>query len=339
MPDPNDLVKIKARTPRFRTRPLMQSTRREEPRPTPLSYPPLSDPPSDEDIPRTLLYPFSVAAPDDSWLTQRGTPAAGGGLGSTRHSFPYAISSPATFRNYSQHWDYAVNAHSIEPQFVAASAGRGATDPKRAGSDLAARIWSVKKWAITGSFFGQEIDDTVAAGSSLEIDIDNSGDDREETPNGNAVGRQFAPTSLYLRVSLRSDDPEDESSTDAVLSLIWPEARRSTATGDGLWIGESVIGAAKDVAGPLLMPIITGIISWSNRDNEGDAIAGGQIFIQLARQKLSGPDNPYWDLIDLPVKLCGYTVRGHQTPDLIGDIDIDITITASEFWGADEWVA
>jgi hypothetical protein len=144
MPEPNDLVKIKARTPRFRTRPLMQSKRREEPRPTPLSYPPLSDPPSDEDIPRTLLYPSSLAAPEDSWLTQRGTPGAGGGLGSTRHSFPYAISSPEPFRNYSQHWDYALNAHSIEPQFVAASAGRGVTDPKRAGSDIAARIWSVE---------------------------------------------------------------------------------------------------------------------------------------------------------------------------------------------------
>ena len=300
----------------------MQSTRRNEVRPTPVSYAPGA-------VGRNLLSPPD-GNPEASWITQG---VSSEPTSAQRHGFPYTIVASGVRQNRASTWDNPLNVLALESQIVTSSAGRGASDPQRAGSDLAARIWSVKRWSVTGDLFGQSIDESVATGSALSVSKSTSSESSSETPYGTVIGRQFLPTSVAYSVFLLSEEEEDDSLTSFTFSLTWPDALVSSA-----WSSRRQLAAGMSGGLPVICPALRGQLNWSINDEGGDSVSSGSI--QFRPERVTGGGSPdLWDIVVAPVKLCGYDLRGSQSPTTAGTIDGSITIRAAEFWGPEEWPA
>ena len=305
----------------------MQTNRRNEVRPTAVSYAP-------EATERTTLYPPD-GNPEASWITQGITPVVeGGAAGPTRHGFPLSVIGPEWFDNDASTWDLALNAHSLECQIEADAAGRGLTDPQLAGYDLAARIWSVKTWRMVGSFFGHEIDQSFASGASFNYQS-SSDPPESETTTGTIIGRQFLPTRLGYTHSEVSES--DDSRLDLSFYLVWPDAPYVDVESGAYWDGPTYLAAGLYGGVPVVCPTIRGFFSWNSVDGDGEAVAGGQLFIEPARFRTG--TGPLWEVETSPFTLCGYPLRCNMSPTKTGTITGSLNVTASEFWGPDEWPA
>lgn len=308
----NDFTPIRPRTPRYRTRPLHQGYRRGETRPTPVSY--------DVDDPARATLDPEDAAPESPWVTlgQRNliTP------GPTRHQWPFGpVHGPEWFRQQPGNWDLALNGHSIASQIVPSSTARGTVDPRRAGIDLIARIWSVKQWEISGSLQGLDISGTWAAGNIYS--------DGTEWSMGAGLGREMAPTRVYVQDFVAGEEYAD---TNYHLELTYPFGSYGDGGPDGRWQARGPFAAGVDPSGSeiVVAPTIRGVFSVSEDDEEGEAVTDWAVLIQ--------PEPVDGYLVEpLPIYLCGYQLTGHINPDRVGDITGEIHITPVAFWGPDEW--
>lgn len=306
----------------------MQSTRRSEARPEQLSYAV-----GDED--RASLSPRDGNR-DEAWTTL--------GIDSeetrpTRHAFPYGVASPGLAANPASVWDYPLNVRALSSQIKASTAGRGVTTPERAGSDLAARIWSVKTWTVEGSFFGVDIEETWPAGSTLSVVSVGGSETRTETERGNRFGRQFAPTRISYIYGLASDVDGDDSSTNFSFSLTFPDGGTVDIDGGGYWFSSGQLGAGMSSGSPVLAPMIRGSLSYQVRDSSGDLTDNSLIYIQPERQAPLDDEEELFPVIEIPIHLCGYQLIGHEFPGNIGSLTGSIRIKASAFWGPGEWPA
>lgn len=330
MAAPNDIVPIRPRTPRYRCRALYQLPRRGELRPAQVSFP-TGDPD------RALLEPPSADI-DQSWTTlgipnvSLDPPVETPGV--SRHQWPYGpVPGPEWFRNRPGTWDYALNGHHVPAQIVPDSTGRGLIDPRRAGSDLVARIYSAKQWGADGTLEGISISETWAWGNRFSS-INGSA---TETPIGARLGREMVPSSFYFTWSESSE--EDDSSVLVTVALDWPIAAVASSGGDAVWRAnnsQTSLGAGlpAGAAAPILAPALQGQILLRVRDSEGEETTNFGAIISPARQ---GPSGSLWDIEPLPLYLCGYQIVGHVAPGKVGTPSGSVRIGAVEFWGADEW--
>lgn len=328
MPNPNNLVKVRARTPRFRTRPLMQSTRRNEVKPTQLSYPV-------GDTRRSALSPRDGNR-DEAWTTL--------GLGTaetraTRHPFPYSVTGPDLSENLASTWDYPLNSTSLMSQIDPATAGRGIHDPTRAGSDLAARIWSVKTWSIAGTIWDHDIEQTVAAGNSLSVTNSGGTETRTETPTDSTTGRRFSPTHFSYLYSWLSDEEDDDSSVNFTIGITWPYGVLSTAETGFFWSRGANLGAGMSGDSIILAPVMIGGFTYFVYDAGGDISAQASYSISPWRIWPTGSEAEMYEVASMPLFLCGYQIKGNESPGKIGGSAGELRIKAEEFWGPDEWPA
>lgn len=326
MPVRNDIVGGRERSARFRMRPLAQGYRRGEVRPVPTVY-------DVGDTARSSLLPPD-GNPDVPWISlgQASTEPDR----ATRHSFPYAPGAgPEASQQRAGNWDYAINGHNIPSQIVPDSAGRGVTDPTRAGLDLIARIFSVKTWRVSGTPIGASIDETWGAGNWGIIQAYPG--TKEDRVFGLGTGREMAPTKLSLFYVLTSADDGWETAPYVTLQLTWPDAQDSTVVNK--WSAEySHLGAGSHSSGVVTAPAISGSLLLSQNDASGDPVIRLNAIISPGIPPASGGEDPVQEA--LPVYLCGYQLVGHVYPSTkVGTVSGAINIGVGEFWGNDEWSA
>lgn len=326
--EPNVFIPTRARHDRYRLRHLSrQRKRRDEPPIELVSY--AADDPA---RPSTLTY--LGAALNIPWLAAAPDPALPA-LGATRWAFPFLQldPDPGRFGTRPGQWDIPRNARNLAASIVPASAGRGAIDPRLAGYDLAARMWSVKRWQVSGSYGGMTIDESVAAGSALNVSISDDGETRNEIAIGNSAGaRGFLPVEASIRYQTGSSG---EPRSSVLVSFEVPLASRvSVGGGDqfwGTWPGPIHAGIA--VGGELvILPPFEVVVSWDSRNADNEIIAGGRSTASLV-PSLAGRARG-----EIPATLCGYRLAG-LTENLVGEMPEPITIAAAEFWGPGEWPA
>lgn len=327
---------IKARAPRYRTIPLFQTPRRSEVRPTPVVLP-VDDPL------RSGWFP-TPGNREETWVSlgngYSGTPPPP----STRHAWPFApidAGSP-NYYTYPGLLDYALNVENLISQVVPDSAGRGVIDPRRAGYDLIARIYSVKRWNISGSLQGQSFDASWGPYTRMSLSIiDGAATATESAPAAPSAGREMVP----LQVTVSINNSPDIGDTGQDLSVFFA----LTAPGAGFypsgWSGRySFLGAGLDAAGnPVVQPAITGSLYISDRlhvdpvPSVSEPVASR--YSSFSPAKLwHAPSSTFWEIEESPVTLCGYALNDHVSPGgSFGDITGSITIDAEEFWGPDEW--
>lgn len=77
--------------------------------------------------------------------------------------------------------------------------------------------------------------------------------------------------------------------------------------------------------------------TYNVRDADGETTNAELLIIRPHRVKPLG--SPYWEVVNAPITLAGYTLKGHFTPTPTGEIVGALNITASVLWGPDEWPA
>lgn len=330
MPYANTL--IKARTPRYRTIPLFQTPRRGEKRPTPVILPV-------DDERRDDWFP-TIGNSETSWISL-GDSEAEKPQDTTRHGWPFVpVPAGDTLRHRPGTLDYALNAQNLDSQIVPSSAGRGAVDPKRAGYDLMARIYSAKRWRVSGTIQGQSINETWGPFTTLSLNIINGATDATEIlVEGPNDGRDMVP--LGFSVSILNSPPlgNDGTSLSARISLIAPSASPNFDGWDGRF---SYIGAGiDDVGNSIIQPSITGIVDVRESQITGNSselttfVIGGF----SPRKVFSGVSNEFYDVEVSPITLCGYNLTYQIPPDHLGEITGSLAVEVAEFWGPDEWPA
>jgi len=323
---------IKARTPRYRTIPLMQTPRRGEKRPTPVVLP-VDDERMDDWFP-------TVGNREESWISL-GDEEAEKPQDTTRHGWPFVpVPAGDVLRHRPGTLDYALNAENLVSQIVPSSAGRGMVDPKRAGYDLMARIYSAKRWRVSGTIQGQSINETWGPFTTLSLNINNGAADATEIlVGGPNDGRDMVPMGFSVSISNFPQIGSNGTSLTARISLIAPSADSQF---DG-WNGRlSYIGAGLDDAGnSIIQPSITGIID-VRESQITDSSSELQTFVIggfSPTKGFSGLTNQPYNVEVSPITICGYNLTYQIAPGQLGEITGSLAVEVAEFWGPGEWPA
>lgn len=313
---------IKARVPRYRTIPLMQTPRRGEVRPSPTVLA--------VGAPERASWFPTPGNKDVTWVSLGDSPSTSLPKPTTRHGWPF-VPVPAEELAYHRAGtlDYALNVENLISQIVPESAGRGAVDPRRAGHDLIARIYSAKRWRVHGTLQGRNIDETWGPYTRLRLLNETA---TEVDVGGPDNGREMVPVSLSIFINYDSPDPEDDAGVNINITLTAP-----FATSGGGWNGRfSYLGAGISAVGdPVIGPRIEGVIDVREDDSEGDLVTFVSGVLSPARQKTSG--GTLYDVGPAPITLCGYALTYQVAPGKTGEISGSLSIEPAEFWGPDDW--
>lgn len=330
---------IKARTPRYRTIPLMQTPRRGEVRPTPVVLP-VDDPRRDSWFP-------DPGNTETSWVSL-GNEESEKPQAATRHGWPFV---PVPAENIIRHrpgtLDYALNAENLVSQIVPSSAGRGALYPKRAGYDLMARIYSAKRWRIYGTLQGQSIDETWGPFSTFSIIVSNGVvfSRNENNIGGPDNGRDMAP--LSLSISLSQSPELGNAGPDIAVDLDLTAPYAEAGSGGEGWVGRfSYLGAGLDGSGnSIIHPFISGDFRVDERRfitptpsvSEPVAAFSGIFSSSRVFGFFGNPSESQLDVELSPITLCGYQLMTNALPGKFGDITGSLAIDVAETWGPGEW--
>jgi len=327
---------IKGRTPRYRTLPLIQTPRRGEVRSTPTVLP-VGDPRRD------TWYP-PVGNELTSWVSL-GNDGFELPKSTSRHAWPFVPPPRDPYEHRAGNLDHALNAENLISQIVPSSAGRGLLYPKRAGYDLIARIYSAKRWRISGTLQGQTIDETWGPRTTFNVAVDNGVvSSRYETPYGEGSGRQMSPIGLSVNMSQIPDSGATGPDIRVALELTAPSAQ---SFGEEGWASRfSYLGAGLDDAGnPVIHPFIEGRFFVDERRHirpypsvaEPIAYSLGIFSSDRLFGFYGGTEERLLDVELSPITFCGYQLMANVLPDSYGSISGSLNVDVAETWGPGEW--
>jgi hypothetical protein len=209
-------------------------------------------------------------------------------------------------------------------------------------NDFTASLLSVKTFSISGNIGGVNVDLEIPAGSVSSAFFTDGAGEVSITEN-EITTRGWFPTTISY--SDRGTDPADDYSISFALS-IWPS--RSATFSDPLKViwggGQAPVGAGICPSGKrVVLPWIEGFVRSFKRDGDGVTTNDDGLWFTHEVKAYYDPEDETTKEMDYEafsgVQILGMPIAAQSVNSarVGGRMTADLTVTAAEYWGPDQW--